>query len=103
MANNDKVVIDEKKFRKEQIKRQRSTDKKYIKKVNVYKIVGAAAIIIASLTVLILVIVFTNGKPYYGFIWWALIMALYLSNKARKIIKKSLSEIKKLDNPFNFG
>ena len=102
MSKSDKIVIDEKKFRKEQIQRQRSTDKEYIKKTSKIRIALAVLLMVVSIALFIVVVCFTHDKNYYGFGWWAGIAALYLCNKGRKIIKKSLEEIKKTDSPFNF-
>lgn len=100
--NNDKIVIDEKTIRREMKQRQLSNDKDYIKKTSIIRIVIASIIALASIALMIVVICFTHDKPYFGFGYWAGILAFYLCHKSRKAIMKALGEIKKLNNPFNF-
>lgn len=98
----DKIVIDEKKFRKEQIQRKRSMDKNYIKKINILKIVLFGIQAACAIAIAVVVICLTHDKPYWGFSWWAGVLCFYMCHKSRKGIVKSIGEIKKLNNPFAF-
>lgn len=101
MSKEEKVVINEKTFRKTHISNTDSDKARKIKNCYI-KMAVWSLLFFMSLAATIVIICFTHDKPYFGFGIWGGILTFYLFMKGKKVVNKQLLEIKKIEQPFTF-